>query len=85
MIIEVKFYQYENDEDNEIGNLVFDGSKFSWKDLKKNWLKEILEDPLYVNDKHIYSHKTPKAFMRNLYNAYDNIYLRASKVKVSGV
>jgi len=76
MKITVDFYD-ENDDD--IGTLVFDGKSFSWANVEKDWIKNIIEDPINVMDEKIEAKKSPTKYMMNLFKAYRGAYLRASK------
>ena len=82
MKIYVNFYGLdEKKEDQKIGTIIFDGSKFTWANTAYDGIKEISDDSIFVEDELIDPKKDPEKFMQNLHKAYTGTYVRAGKVK----
>ena len=82
MKIYVDFYAVEGDEDQKVGTLVWGGKSFTGKMLKKNGLKTVLDDPIYVDDDVIEAKKEPEKYIGSLYKTYYGAYFRASKPRI---
>jgi len=76
MKITVDFYNENNDD---IGTLIWDGKDFSWKHVEEEWLKKIINNDIHIGDVTINPKRDPEKYMRNLCLAYRSAYFNASK------
>jgi len=82
MKIFVNFYGLDdNKDDTKLGTLVYDGSKFTWANVAYDGIKELLDEPIFVDEELIEAKTDPEKFMQNLYQAYNGTYIRAGKAK----
>ena len=58
---------------------LFEDGKLVWKNIEKEWLNDLLNEPIIMLNEVIDPKKEPEKFIRNLGKAYSGSYFRASK------